>query len=314
MKEIYFIDKTKENWREAYLAERRKYIGASDVSGIIGVNPHSSAMKIWFDKVEGSKDSKENIPAEVGLFLEPFLRVKFIQKFKKNYDLDIVTKELPYIICHDDYPFFTCTLDDTLVHPDTAEDCIVEYKSTSEFKKKEWEGEEGQEEIPIYYLTQVQWQLFVTGWKRAYIGVLIGNSKFYIREILRDEELIESLKNKVLDFKENFIDKKVMPMADGSSYTDDVIKTLYGLSSGQMLEDMQKLDELQAILGEFDRKKNLHDLAKLELDTVKQQIKIIMAENEIALVGGRKITFKNIKKFVPAYTSEYRELRINPVK
>jgi len=309
----YFIDKTKENWKEAYLQERRKYIGASDVAGIVGMSPYSSAMKVWFDKVEGSSQSKENIPAELGLFLEPYLRKKFVEKFKKNYDIDIATVELPYIISHDDFPFFTCTLDDTFIHPDTAQDCIIEYKSTSEYKKKEWETEET-EEVPVYYSIQVQWQLFVTGWERAFIGVLIGNSRFLIREIVRDEELIQSLKNKVLDFKENFIDKKVMPMADGSSYTDDVIKILYGESSGQILEDSKKIDELRAILGEYDIKKINFDLAKLEVEKTKQQVKIIMAENELALVDGRKISFKNIKKFVPAYSCEYRELRINSAK
>ena len=50
-------------------------------------------------------------------------------------------------------------------------------------------GEPGTDEIPDYYMTQVQHYLAVTGVKTADVAVLIGGNDFRIYTIEADEEL-----------------------------------------------------------------------------------------------------------------------------
>lgn len=79
------------------------------------------------------------------------------------------------------YPFMRANLDGI------ADDGrVVEFKTSS--KSDGW-GEVGTDEIPDYYMTQVQHYLAVTGVKTADVAVLIGGNDFRIYTVEADEEL-----------------------------------------------------------------------------------------------------------------------------
>lgn len=75
------------------------------------------------------------------------------------------------------------------------------------------------DEIPSSYLAQVQHYLAVTGYKKAYIAVLIGGNRFIWKEIERDEELINLIIDKEKDFWERYILGNEIPDMDGSDAT-----------------------------------------------------------------------------------------------
>ena len=58
--------------REAWLAERRNFITASDVAAAMGLNPHKSPKRLLKDKVTGASDDIDRLPAVMcGKHLEP---------------------------------------------------------------------------------------------------------------------------------------------------------------------------------------------------------------------------------------------------
>ena len=71
--------------REDWLAQRKKGIGGSDVSSIMGLNKYKSALELYLDKTgQLPEDDEENIAAELGLELEDFLAKKFVKWLDKN--------------------------------------------------------------------------------------------------------------------------------------------------------------------------------------------------------------------------------------
>jgi len=87
-------------------------------------------------------------------------------------------------------------LDGVCEHPDYGT-CVFEAKTASAYKSVEWDGA-----IPDEYVLQIQHYLSVTGYKGAYIAVLIGGNSFRWKFVERDEELIAILIQLERDFWE----------------------------------------------------------------------------------------------------------------
>ncbi len=305
MKKIYQIN---PNDKIGFLEVRKLGVGGSDIAAICGLNPYSSILSVWYDKTkEGISADEENIPAEIGLILEDYLEVKFVKKFKEKYDEDIKLERIPFILEHDDYNFCRCTLDRYFMR---GEEFIpVEFKTTSEYQKEKWEGDE----IPEEYYLQIQWQIFITGAKIGYIGFLIGNRIFDIKEVKRNDEVIKMMLKRATDFWNNYVLKNIMPAPDGSEASTNVLKELYAIEvSGKVLEPT---DEEEGKIIEAaenakvwnDRKKE----AEKNFQEQKNKIIAIMKDSELVFISGKKVTFKTIHR--DGYTvgpTEYRTLDI----
>lgn len=306
MKKIYKIDP--EN-KVAFLAKRMEGIGGSDIAAICGLNPYASTLSVWYDKTrEGIHADEENIPAEIGLILEDYLEKKFVKKFKDLYGEDIELLKIPHILAHDEHDFCRCTLDRYLIKD--KEFIPVEFKTTSEYQKDKWK----EEEIPEEYYLQVQWQLFITGSKVAYMGFLIGNRVFDIREVPRKEEVIKMIFKRANDFWNNFVLKKIMPAPDGSEASGNVLKELYSIeAAGKVLEPTEEEDkQLRSAAVDAktwnDRKKG----ADKELTKAKQIIISIMKDSELVYIGMEKVTHKTIHR--DGYSVGPKEFRMLDIK
>ena len=186
-----------------WLKVRQKGIGGSDISAVVGLNPFKSALACFMDKTdEEQKDQDENIPAELGLELEPFMSKKFKAWILKEEGLEIDLKEMKAILQDDEVDYFLVNLDRYFEHP-TRGFCPVEIKTTTEFKRKSWT----EDEVPDEYYTQCQWQIMITGPKTkwCYLIVLIGNRSIKVYVIPRNDKVIKDLRDRGKDFWENFV-------------------------------------------------------------------------------------------------------------
>lgn len=306
MKQVYKIDP--EN-KAAFLLERKKGIGGSDIAAICGLNPYASTLSVWFDKTrEGIRADEENIPAEIGLILEDYLEKKFKKKFKELYGEDIELLKIPYILAHDDYDFCRCTLDRYTMREGIF--IPVEYKTAGEYQKEKWK----EEEIPEQYYLQVQWQIFITGAPYAYVGFLIGNRVFDIRLIPRNDKVIDMMLKRTCDFWNNFVLKNVMPAPDGSEASGEVLKAIYGMETGGKVlkpteEEDNQLCSVAVDAKEWNDKKKEADK---ELTRAKQIIMSIMKDAEVAYIDMKKITHKTMHR--DGYTVGPKDFRMLDIK
>ena len=294
-----------------WLLWRQKGIGGSDIASVCGINPWHSALACYYDKIEKvSGLEAENLPAEIGLFLEPFCKIKFEKWFKENETLDISVLPMPYILQHPENPIALANIDGYFACPATREWIIVEFKTTSERNYQEWEGGS----LPDYYYLQIQWYLYVTNCKICYLAFLIGNSKFNVTAIERNEEIIKQIVERADYFWKNFVEKKVAPAPDGSSSSAEILDKMFAkIDVGKeiTIEDVKYQMYCKEII---DLKKKAAEIEK-NLEQYKQWIKEKMGTAETALCGGYKITWKEVSKkefLVPAST--YRMLKVSKIK
>ena len=146
---IFPLPSTRAEW----LALRQTGIGGSDVAPILGLSPWRSPYQVWEDKTGRGEDQPESPALYWGRLLEDPIR----QAYADRTGLTVVKPDCMYSSA--EHPFMHANLDGI-----ASDGRIVEFKTSS--RDDAW-GEEGTDEIPEYYMTQVQHYLYVMGATRA---------------------------------------------------------------------------------------------------------------------------------------------------
>ena len=148
--------------RAEWLAQRRTGIG-----------------EVWEDKTGRGEDQPDSPALYWGRLLEDPIR----QAYADRTGLTVTKPDCMYSsVTH---PFMHANLDGI-----ASDGRLVEFKTTS--RVDGW-GEEGSDEIPEYYQTQVQHYMAVMGAEQTDIGVLIAGRDFRIYTVPADKELQEML-------------------------------------------------------------------------------------------------------------------------
>ena len=148
---------------EEWLAVRRNYIGGSDASAVIGMNPYKNNIELWQEKtgLVVPEDISEKPYVKYGHDAEPLLRELFKLDFPE-YEVHYTENNL---WLNDQYPFAHASLDGWLVERETGRKGILEIKTTNilqSMQKEKWN-----QRIPDNYYIQILHYLMVTGFDFA---------------------------------------------------------------------------------------------------------------------------------------------------
>ncbi|MEN4813374.1 YqaJ viral recombinase family protein [Bacillus velezensis] len=273
--------KTADMSREEWLMERRKGIGGSDASVILGLNKWRTAFELWLDKtgqVPVSESASE--AAYFGSILEDIVAKEFEVRSGKK------VRRKKSMLKHPEHDFILANVDRMIV----GEKAILECKTTSEYNLKEWENDE----IPADYIVQVQHYLGVLGpeYKKAYFAVLIGGNKFVWKEIERDDELIEMIFTAEVEFWNAAVLGGVAPALDGSSAAEEYLKKRYAETESNKVIDLTAVNR-ERIKQYLQLKESIAEL-QLQAKELENQIKHEMKEAEYGFIGNYQASWKPV--------------------
>lgn len=204
---------------EKWLTERKKGIGGSDASAVVGYNPYKSNIDLFEEKtgIRTPPDISDKPYVKYGHDAEPLL--------VKLFALDYPEYEVNYndnfrVNFNDQYPFIFCTRDCDLIEKETGRKGALEIKTTevlNSMHKEKWDNQ-----IPDNYYCQIL-QYFITDsqldfvWLKAQIKSDFGNgdlrlqTKHYLFERDSLKEDIEWLEHSEVEFWNNNVLKKKIP-------------------------------------------------------------------------------------------------------
>lgn len=260
--------------REEWKALRHKYIGGSDAAAVVGMNAFVSPYALWAEKTGRLPGFDGNLATEVGTYLEEFVAQKFAEETGKK------VRRCNLSWFNDQYPWAIANIDREIV----GEDAGLEIKTTSELNTKKFKGGE----YPANYYVQCMHYLAVTGKKRWYLAVLIGNREFKWFTIERDEDEINALMDAERTFK-MYVDNDTPPMADGSSSTSETLSALYpnsidtAIGIGFYENDLDNYFRLKAQVDELSE----------QIDCIANRIKAHLGECELGVGEKYKASWKS---------------------
>jgi len=167
------------------LGDRRTYLGASELSAILGLSKFATPLDVYLRKVEGAPESdEETLNQAVGHALEPVLRRQY--ETRNN-----VVIERPPEIIFDGFPFLRCHLDGR------APDRVWEGKTA--VYSHDW-GEAGTDAIAEHYLPQTHIYAAAIKVERWDVSVIFGGRQYAEYSGRRDDELVQMILEAARDF------------------------------------------------------------------------------------------------------------------
>ena len=147
-----------------WLRLRKTGIGGSDAGAVCGVNPYSSAMKVFQDKTGETVEEQDSEAVRIGHDLEQYVAERFTEA------TGLKVRRSNFMYRSKEHPFMIADVDRLIV----GEDAGLECKTANAYQSDQWK--EGK--IPPHYLIQCLHYMAVTGKKEWYIAVVILGSGF----------------------------------------------------------------------------------------------------------------------------------------
>lgn len=264
--------------REEWLQLRKTGIGGSDAGAICGLNPYSSPMAVYRDKVgevQGGEEGREAI--RQGHDLEEYVAQRFME------ETGLRVRRSNYMYRSREHPFMIADVDRLV----TGEDAGLECKTASAYNADKWK--DGR--IPLHYAMQCIHYMAVTGKKAWYLAVVILGQEFKYYRLAWDDGLINGLIEVERDFWENHVVSGDMPAPDGSKQCSEVLQQYFGTAKkGSMIELIgfdEKLARREEILSRIE------ELEK-EQNRIEQEVKLYMKDNERAYSGKYCVSWTNV--------------------
>lgn len=256
--------------------DRRKYLGGSDIAGILGISPWKTPLDVFLDKMEPPKPVD---PAKAKIFrrghrMEPYV----IDLLAEESGLVITSRGQRYK--DKEHDFLAAEIDFEYHDPETGKVENGEIKTVSPFKAADW-GEEQTDAIPIYYNAQSMHGLMVTGRDRCTYGTLIGGDDFRMYQVDRDEEIIVGIRQAEVEFWDR-IQRNDPPPATKVS---DVLR-LFPKDDGTVVQATDRI--LQAFNDLRAKKKELAFLES-ECDDLADEIRLFMQGATTLSFGSRQL-------------------------
>ena len=243
--------------------DRRKGIGGTDISAIVGMNPWKTPLDVFLDKTGQSEATPDNENMWWGREMEPVLAKRYEKETGKQIELPAV-ESMPCVLMPPEKSFLLGTPDaffNVSRYEQTDFGTWVQSEGGVDFKTsgkpQEW-GEPGSDEIPEQYIIQAEWYMGLTGAQWWDVAVLLMGftRKFAIYRVKRDDELIANLTESGAKFWKDHVLANVAPPLDGSKSASDYVKRLYPNDDGPMLEPTDE-HILQLIQGYHDAREML---------------------------------------------------------
>ena len=185
-----------------FLTQRKKGIGGSDIAAIIGVSQFKTALDVYLSKTTDQPEQQGE-----HLYWGHALENPIIDRFIQDTGANVIRQ--PEMRRHPDYEWAIANADALITNGDTIE-AILEIKTSSAFKSREW-GADDTDEVPIEYIAQVQWYMWIYDVNEAYLAALIGGNQYRQYHIKRDDELIAMLAEKAQAFWQNHVIPRIPP-------------------------------------------------------------------------------------------------------
>ena len=263
--------------------DRTKFLGGSEISGVMGMSRWTTPLEIWAKKTGAIKDNFEmNEAVEMGNRLEDMVCELFEEKSGIKVEVDETTFR------HPDYDFLVAHLDRRIVGGG-----VFEAKTCSAYKVDEWLGEE----IPSEYYLQVNFYMGILAEHIGYIAVLVGGQKFIWKKVDFSQELFDKQVEMAVTFWRDYVLTDTPPFAISSD--QDTLMAMFPESRPDSLRTITDPDEEtnfnNLAIDYLEGRQQIKEIEK-EVNDAANKIKQLIEDSEGLETGMFKSSWRSFKR------------------
>lgn len=263
---LFTLVRTPDVDREAWLDQRRKGVGGSDVAAIMGLSPYRGAYDVWAEKsgLIEAPDISDKPAVMWGNILEPVIGGHYA-----GLHPDREVRRVNAVCRSVNRPWAQASLDYEVKDPEMGWG-VLEIKTAGQRSEGKWD-----DGVPLFYQTQVAHYLSVTGRPFADVAVLIGGQDYREYRIMRDEDDIRAVESAVDEFWQR-VQAGDEPPVDGSPGEAEALFKRHQTDDGEMLE----VGDLPRELADYVYYKELMDRAKNNVDKAGNALKQLIGDSK----------------------------------
>lgn len=285
---------------EAQRDGRAKGLGGSDIGPMLGLSKWKTPVQLYQEKAGlAERDVVDSDAALFGILLEDVVAREFARRTGRK------VRRKNQIQVHREHDFLLANIDRDVV----GERAGLEVKTSSAWLQQEW-GEDGSDDVPLFYLTQCAHYMEVMNYDRWYLAVLIGGQEFRWFVIERDANVAEQL----IKHSTTFWHDHVLAQKPPPPLTPEDMQRLYPTDDGGAVvatDEVMKHLELRAVLKEeaktTDGKLDVVNMALK--DFIGEKARIISETGDNLATwkshGQTRLDTKAIKKRFPRAAKRY---------
>lgn len=298
--------------RGEFLAQRRKGIGGSDISALLGLNPWKSSFELYLDKtgrLEENLTPEQEERMKWGTILEDVIAKDYAEQ--NGVRIQRINQQMT----HPEHDCIVANVDRVVLDDGTrarfngervlGANKVLEVKTANAFalNSDDW-GDEGSEVVPTNYWLQVMWYMGITRLPVADIAVLFGGQRQKIFTVDFDKTVFDELVGQAVDWWQKHIINDVPP----EPANELEAKQKWQRSNGK---------EIQVTGDEADLINSLREIKRLKkgLDEEEQELRDrlipALADGEIIMLGSEKLgSYKSNKdSIVTNWRAAYESLQ-----
>lgn len=180
---------------EAWRQERQTYLGGTDISAIMDLNPWRGPLETYLAKTQGeaavqTQDPRKAWIMQTGHYLEPVVA----QMYADRMGIAIDSLTSGGLVRDARRPYFAANPDRLIYGMDRGLEIKTAGEGELHSPEQKW-GEEGTDEVPDPYLIQCQWYMGILGLPRWDLAAFfLGSSReFRIYQINFNADLFASM-------------------------------------------------------------------------------------------------------------------------
>lgn len=191
--------------------DRSTYLGSADIAAIMRVSKWRTRLDTYLSKVEPVASNvidpyRERIFRR-GHKLEPYILEMIVDALRDaGHQVEMVARNQRYR--HPEHPFLAAEIDGELIVDGVHVN--AEAKSVNRRNHDEW-GEEGTDQIPVYYAAQVAFAQAITGRRATWVGAIFGLDDVVMYHLPADDELNATLIGEAVSFWHDHIVPRIPP-------------------------------------------------------------------------------------------------------
>ena len=260
-----------------WLQMRKIGLGGSDCAAAVGLSRWKSPFQLWSEKTDRIVPTKAGEAAYWGSVMEPILRVEFARR------TGLEVHECPFFLRSKEHPFMLANIDGYVKNEDGTYS-LLEIKTAASYSNNDWQGG-----APIEYILQCMHYCSVLSAPSFYICCLQGGNSFQIQKYDRDPDMIQHIVQMEEHFWYEYMLKDTPPEATAKD--NEILGQLYPRSEEKAIEMPTTARDILT-----DYKKACQDLtlAKDAKEQAEAKLKMMLADAEVGLIDGYKVSWKNV--------------------
>jgi putative phage-type endonuclease len=273
------VPKDQADW----LAMRKADVTSTESAALFGMSPYTTHFELWHAKKTGvGREFQVNERMRWGNRLEAAIAHGIAEE--QGWEIKPLKEymRIPEARMGSSFDFVITNLPDGPVHLEIKN---VDYLA---FRDGWIEHDDGSIEAPEHIEMQVQHQMAVSGFKRAFIGAFIAGNRGVVIERERDEDVIAAIKAKVAEFWRT-VDAGEEPLPVMPGDAEAVIRLNQYAKPGKIL-DASGDANIAALVLEYKEAANAEANAKEDKEVAKAKLFEAIGDAEKVLLEGWTIS------------------------